>query len=253
MSKTERIYIVLATVAVVIAALTLWVALRHEQEHRSDLMSEVLVAALALIYMVGGGWAIYRNLKDAHRADDLKQHHEELRQAISRPLTVDTAQLAADLLAEIKKQRPPETPPGDQPYDNYNYLPPVQKDPDLRGEISEILFREEDASAKAFAFTPPSVKILIKVTLTNHGTKNAVVVQWILNVQIGTESVCTIPAISIPAGWSLKNYSEVTHYAIADLAAIAQDNCTQGIPKSGWLLFDLSPLWMGWRHPCAAV
>src|ERR1700683_1379454 len=72
MSKAERIYIALGVLTVVIAGLTFWVAILHEQEHRSDLPTRVGVVIVALIYLGGGAYAVYRNLKGAKRADILR-------------------------------------------------------------------------------------------------------------------------------------------------------------------------------------
>jgi hypothetical protein len=41
MSRAEHIFIGLGVVTVIIAGLTLWVALKHEQEHRRDLSMQL--------------------------------------------------------------------------------------------------------------------------------------------------------------------------------------------------------------------
>jgi hypothetical protein len=62
---------VVTVLALFVAVLTLWVSLRHEQEHRSDLMTEVATISLGAVSFVLVTWAAIRNVKDANRAKSL--------------------------------------------------------------------------------------------------------------------------------------------------------------------------------------
>jgi hypothetical protein len=53
-------------------ALTLWVAVRHEQEHRRDIVYEVEIISLGSATLAVLVWAFVRNIRDARRAKSLR-------------------------------------------------------------------------------------------------------------------------------------------------------------------------------------
>ena len=74
MSKAERIVIGLTTLGVLIAGASLALYVHHEQAHGEIAMS-LTATVLFLVFIAScglSGWAVYRNLQDAHRATDLE-------------------------------------------------------------------------------------------------------------------------------------------------------------------------------------
>jgi hypothetical protein len=180
-------------------------------------------------------YSIFRNLRDAHRAQELQKRNSDLQVALQRPLTVDTAKLAAELFTEIKR-RPEEEPKQVQP--------PDRPDPDLRGEFLEILFKPHIGE-----WTSRSTLILAKLRIANHGSRKTTITNWMLHVQVGPESyVPTAERIDIPSGWRIERGFNDRQL----IDPIPEDAYEPGIPKTGWVLFDFSAYpTIGRGHPAA--
>jgi hypothetical protein len=82
----------LAVVIGLVAILTLWVTLRHEQEHRDDLMQEIVLISVWVALLGLVAWSAYRNITESKLAE-------------SRQATVDnaSAQEIVDLKAEKRR------------------------------------------------------------------------------------------------------------------------------------------------------
>jgi hypothetical protein len=72
MSKGEKWTVTLGIIGVVGVGLQVWIALLHEEEHRPGIMTTVAIVLLGLLVAAVNIYAIYRNLKDAKRAAELR-------------------------------------------------------------------------------------------------------------------------------------------------------------------------------------
>jgi hypothetical protein len=121
---------------------------------------------------------------------------------------------------------------------------PPPKDPDLRGEVREIIFYPLEGGI----IPSDGYRILMNLTITNHAQKQVVIRDWSLRIDIAGESVGTGTQVPIPNGWYVYRLTENRGERISeDLVTPSSTPYVEAIPKEGWLLFEFS--YFGWGNP----
>jgi len=82
MSKTERWTLGVAIATLILTGVSTWVAVAHEAEHRAGIMYKVIIALSGISLMALNGYAIYRNIKDAHRVNAYRKEIESKKQKL---------------------------------------------------------------------------------------------------------------------------------------------------------------------------
>jgi len=147
-------------------------------------------------------------------------------------------QSIADKLALIPVPAPEPKPPANPPQ------LPRQLPVDLRGEIEEIYFQKQGFGAFIFAM---KIFILMKVRIVNHGPDDATITHIGLSATVGRRSLeCTVMD-AVPSAWRIKRLKAGSFFGETVETTIAPDLLPdeiykKGIPHSGWLAFEYTPL-----------
>jgi len=93
MSKSDR---TLNFAVLFVAALALWVSLKHEQEHRADLMEQVAIILIWAAFVGGVFWTMYRNLLKAKQSESRQARADNKSANEIASLSQSNAQMKAD-------------------------------------------------------------------------------------------------------------------------------------------------------------
>jgi len=110
---------------------------------------------------------------------------------------------------------------------------PPTKDPDLRGEFLEILFRPRSGP-----FTSRQIYILCQLRITNHGSRQTVVNRWEMAVSINGQVVGNGEQISLPSDWSIRR-GERNEQLLGDIGSLSGPPYESGISRAGYYLISL--------------
>ena len=128
---------------------------------------------------------------------------------------------------------------------------PTPKDPDLRGEMLEMIFSTTGALSN-----PRHIQVLMKLRIVNHGTIEVTVTNWKLEIKFGPKYPQATAFAAIPPTSVVIDRSSVDKPVEQIRTSLDQQAHThplkQGVPMTGWILFELGVLFEHTEPPVNA-